>query len=353
MVLWVDEYRPTSLGKLELHPKVSKRLKTLVASGDIPHLLFYGPSGGGKRTRIRAVLRELYGSGVEKLKICNKIFTVGSSKRKVEIATLQSNYHIEMCPADAGVSDTHVITEVIKEIAQTHTLDPTTQRAYKIVVLNEVDRLSQQAQNALRRTMEKYMMTCRIFMCCESSCRVIDPLRSRCLGIRVPAPETKEIVGVLTHIAKKEKLVLSEKLATKIAESSDRNLRRAILMFEATKVQQYPFQADQKVNSSDWEMYIDGIVDAITQDQSPLRLLQVRSKLYELLGNCIPPDVIMKTMVKKLLSRLDDALKPKIIEFAAFFEHRMKIGSKPVYHLEAFVAKFMSTYKAYVTELFA
>jgi len=161
-----------------------------------------------------------------------------------------------------------------------------------------------------------------------------------------------QIVDVLNHIAKKEKVILPEKLAMKIAGASDRNLRRAILMFEATKVQQYPFLADQKVNSSDWEMYIGGIANSITQEQSPLRLLQVRSKLYELLGNCIPPDVIMKTLVKKLLARLDDALKPKVIEFAAFFEHRMKIGSKPIYHLEAFVAKFMSTYKAYVVSIF-
>lgn len=352
MVLWVDEYRPIGLSKLDLHEGVSKRLQTLVASGDIPHLLFYGPSGGGKRTRIRAVLRELYGSGAEKLKIANKIFKVGSSSKKVEITTLQSNYHIEMCPADAGFNDTHVISEVIKEIAQTHTLDPSTQRAYKVVVLSEVDRLSLQAQNALRRTMEKYMMTCRIFMCCESSCRVIEPLRSRCLGIRVPAPEVKEICGVLKRIAKKEKLALPETLALKIADSSDRNLRRAILMLEATKVQQYPFTADQKVNIADWKEYIHDMASSIVQEQSANRLMQVRGKLYELLGNCIPPDVIMKTLTKDLLVRLDDELKYKVIEWAAFFEHRMNCGSKPIYHLEAFVAKFMNIYKTFLVNMF-
>mmetsp|Transcript_4058 Transcript_4058/g.7475 ORF Transcript_4058/g.7475 Transcript_4058/m.7475 type:complete len:355 (+) Transcript_4058:67-1131(+) len=353
MVLWVDKYRPVNLSKLDLHEGVSKRLRTLVASGDIPHLLFFGPSGGGKRTRIRAVLRELYGPGVEKLKISNKEFRVGASKKKVEITILQSNYHIEMCPADAGLNDTHVITEVIKEIAQTHTLDPSTQRAYKIVVLNEVDRLTQQAQNALRRTMEKYMGTCRIFMCCESSCRVIEPLRSRCLGIRVPAPTKQEIVTVLKMIAKKEnKLNLPEKTAVDIVERSDRNLRRAILLFEATKMQQYPFTPDQKVNSADWEVYIQSIASSIVQEQSPMRLMQVRSKLYELLGNCIPPDVIMKTLTKELLSRMDDELKYKVIELAAFFEHRMKIGNKPIYHLEAFVAKFMSEYKKFVVNMF-
>ncbi|GAB5371439.1 hypothetical protein AAMO2058_001580100 [Amorphochlora amoebiformis] len=351
MVLWVDKYRPTQLGKLDMHPLITKRLKTLVASGDIPHLLFYGPSGAGKRTRVRAVLRELYGSGVEKTKISQKIFKVGSSK--IDIAVLSSNYHIEMCPADAGLRDTHVITQVIKEIAQTHTLDPSTQRAYKVVVLNEVDRLSQQAQNALRRTMEKYMATCRIFMVCESSCRVIGPLRSRCLGIRVPSPDEKQMMKILNDIAKKERLTLPQKLAQQITESSHRNLRRAILMFESTKVQQYPFLAEQKVNDCDWEVYIKKLADSIVNSQSPQRLLEARRCFYELLGNCIPPQVIIKTLVKNLLSRMDDELKFKVIEQAAFFEHRMKIGSKPIYHLEAFVAKFMSMYKKFVISMFA
>lgn len=353
MVLWVDEYRPTSLARLDLHESVSQRLQTLVASGDIPHLMFYGPSGAGKRTRIRAVLRELYGAGVEKLKISTKNVQVkvGKSKKNVEITTKASNYHIEICPADAGNNDRHVITEVIKEIAQSHNLDPNTQRPYKVVVLDEAERLSQQAQNALRRTMEKYMLTCRIFLCCESACRVIEPLRSRCLGIRVPAPDVKQISGVLQTIASKEKLKLPSALAEQIAKKSNRNLRRAILMFEATKVQQYPFSADQKVNSADWEVFVHDMASAIVQEQSPNRLLQVRAKLYELLGACIPPEVIVKTLTKDLLSRVDAELTHDIIKWAAFFEHRMKSGSKPIYHLEAFVAKFMSLYKGFLLSL--
>jgi len=316
-------------------------------------MMFYGPSGAGKKTRIRALLREIYGSGVEKLKFSNKIFKAGSSRKKVEIATLQSNYHIEMCPADAGFSDTHVVSEVIKEIAQTHTLDPTSQKAYKVVVLNEVDRLSQQAQNALRRTMEKYMLTCRIIMCCESSCRVIEPLRSRCLGIRIPAPEKKAIVEVLNNVAKKAHFKLDNTMAYKVADACDRNLRRAILMLEATKAQQYPFADDQKVNLCDWELYVQDIAKAITTQQSAQRLLDIRGRFYEMLGNCIPADVIIKTLTKKLLTTLDDDLKYEVIELAAHFEHRIKMGKKPIYHLEAFVAKFMSIYKAFVIRIYS
>ena len=65
--------------------------------GDFPHLLVYGPSGAGKKTRIMCLLRELYGAGVEKLRIEHQTFTT-PSKKKIEISTIASNYHIEVNP---------------------------------------------------------------------------------------------------------------------------------------------------------------------------------------------------------------------------------------------------------------
>ena len=68
-----------------------------VGGGDFPHLLVYGPSGSGKKTRIMCVLKELYGSGVEKLRIEHHTFTT-PSKKKLDISTISSNYHIEVNP---------------------------------------------------------------------------------------------------------------------------------------------------------------------------------------------------------------------------------------------------------------
>jgi replication factor C subunit 3/5 len=89
------------------------------------------------------------------------------------------------------------------------------------------------------------------------------------------------------------------------------------------------------------------------QEQSPKRLLQVRGKLYELLGNCIPSELIMRTLVVELLKKLDDELKVKVVREAAFYEHRLQEGQKPIFHLEAFVAKFMATYKQWMVEQFS
>eukprot|EP00116_Pleurobrachia_bachei_P017337 sb/3477599/ len=93
MALWVDKHRPTSLSKLDYHTGLAGNLKKLVTGGDFPHLMVYGPSGAGKKTRIMCLLKEIYGGGVEKLRIEHHTFTTPSN-RKVEISTIASNYHI-------------------------------------------------------------------------------------------------------------------------------------------------------------------------------------------------------------------------------------------------------------------
>ncbi len=76
MSLWVDKHRPNCLSKLDFHQEQAERLQQMVAKGNFPHLLVYGPPGAGKKTRIMALLRELYGPGVEKLRMEHQNFTV-------------------------------------------------------------------------------------------------------------------------------------------------------------------------------------------------------------------------------------------------------------------------------------
>jgi replication factor C subunit 3/5 len=160
-----------------------------------------------------------------------------TTSRTIEVTTIGSNHHVELNPSEAGIYDRVVVQDVIKEMAQSQNLD--TKAPFKIVVLNEVDKLSKDAQHALRRTMEKYVRNCRLILCSESICRVIDPLRSRCLAVRVAAPTQPEVVNILQMVAKKEKITLPDTLAKNIANLSECNMRRALLMFEASKVEKY------------------------------------------------------------------------------------------------------------------
>lgn len=83
-------------------------------------------------------------------------------------------------------------------------------------------------------------------------------------------------------------------------------------------------------------------------EHSPARILQVRSKLYDLLTHCIPPTTILKTLTFKLLSQIDDDLKWEVVKWSAFYEHRIRTGTKVIFHLEAFVAKFMRIFEMYL-----
>lgn len=361
MSLWVDKYRPNSLGKLSLHADVTGKLTALARSEELPHLLFYGPPGAGKKTRVMALLREIFGPGVEKVKLEPREFKPNPSK-KIEITMVGSNYHIECNPSDVGNNDRFVIQEVIKEIAQHSSLQgnaqggPANTRSFKVVVLTEVDKLTKQAQAGLRRTMEKYSGNCRIIMICNSPSKVIDPVRSRCLGIRVPSPSEADLTELLVSTARKENVTCPAELAHKIGVSCDRNIRRALLMLEASRVQQgggNQLSADAPVQLPDWEIYISKIAREIMSEQSPTKLTQVRDMLYELLTNCIPPEVILSTLVRELTKSTDDTLKHEIAHWAAYYEHRLQQGSKEIFHLEAFVAKFMAVYKKWSVELFA
>jgi len=143
---------------------------------------------------------------------------------------------------------------------------------------------------------------------------------------------------------------LPPKFAAQIAKKSNRNLRRAILMLETCKMDQYPFQQGQKIQSPEWEDFLQGVATQIIAEQSPKRLLQIRTKLYELLVHCIPPDLIIKKLTLILLENVDMNIKYQLTKWAAFYEHRLQQGSKPIFHLEAFVAKFMAIYKDYLIQ---
>lgn len=86
-------------------------------------------------------------------------------------------------------------------------------------------------------------------------------------------------------------------------------------------------------------------------EHSPAQILAVRAKLYDLLAHCIPATTVIKTLTFKLIPKIDEALKADVIKWSAFYEHRIKTGSKAIFHLEAFVAKFMRILEMYLVEM--
>ena len=102
---------------------------------------------------------------------------------------------------------------------------------------------------------------------CNSPSKIIEPVRSRCLGIRIPAPSNDEIANILVNVAKKESCTCPFELAMRMSIHCDRNLRRALLMLEAAKVQNGSniLSVNQVVQIPDWELYICRLAREILQ----------------------------------------------------------------------------------------
>ena len=343
MSLWVDKYRPRSLDQLSFHDSITNNLRALASTGDFPHLLVYGPSGSGKKTRIYSTLHELYGPLVEKLKIDVKKFTT-TSNRKLEFNVLSSPHHLEITPSDMGNNDRVVIQDLLKDVASTEQVDFTAKASsprhkFKVVVINEADSLSRDAQAALRRTMEKYSS-------------IISPIKSRTLLVRIPAPTTAEIALVLTTIADKETVKFNpgdeetrQKFFEQLATNCNRNMRRALLCFETILMQTETININnpkQAIVDLDWEVIILNLAQSIYTQRTVANLAKVRVVLYELLSHCIPPAVILKTLLFDLIKLANkDLLTRDLVGVAAVFDERLSLGQKSIFHLEGFVAKAM------------
>ena len=89
-----------------------------------------------------------------------------------------------------------LVSRVRQEMARSRPIDSKGRKGYKVLVLNEVDRLTKEAQHSLRRTMEKYSAACRLVLCCNSASKVIEAVRSRCLPIRVNLPSHDDVSDI-------------------------------------------------------------------------------------------------------------------------------------------------------------
>jgi replication factor C subunit 3/5 len=142
-------HRPPNLDKLTLHESLNARLSKVANSSQFLHMLFHGPPGSGKRTRTMCVLREMFGGSVEeqheklkveKLKVEHREFKLDGVSKPVKLTMVCSNHHVELNPSDAGTKDSKIVQEVIEGIAENHAIS-SAQHSFKVVVLNEVDRL--------------------------------------------------------------------------------------------------------------------------------------------------------------------------------------------------------------------
>ncbi|ODV88055.1 hypothetical protein CANARDRAFT_193555 [[Candida] arabinofermentans NRRL YB-2248] len=207
---------PTKEERLERMPWVEKYntvhvLKKNLETANLPHMLFYGPPGTGKTSTILAMAKELYGPQLIK----SRVLELNASDER-------------------GIS---IVREKIKNFARLSNSNPTAEDKanypcppYKLIILDEADSMTADAQSALRRTMETYSGITRFCLICNYITRIIDPLASRCSKFRFKSLDSTNSLERMKFICDSENVKIGNKdeVLNEILKISDGDLRKAI-----------------------------------------------------------------------------------------------------------------------------
>ena len=205
----------------------------------------------------------------------------------------------------------------------------------QLFVIENADALTVDAQECLRRTLEKYIENCRFIFISTNNSSVIDPLYSRCTKFRIGAPTREYIHNIISNIAKKETLNIPDEMIDTIVSISDRNLKKALNYLNIYKINQNIVDpTDEPIET----------IATLFQNQNCLENIQFfRENLYIMLVHCIDPLDICKRIWKYIQKDLSDDSPEEISRYIKASEgyvtccDNLKKCNKPIYHLEDFV----------------
>ncbi|MCL5793441.1 MAG: replication factor C small subunit [Candidatus Thermoplasmatota archaeon] len=215
--IWIEKYRPGNLDGIVGQKVNVEKLRSFVRTGDLPHMIFAGPAGTGKTTAAMAMAIELFGESWKE----NFLELNASNNRGINVIRGHEDREGRM---DGMVS--------VKDYAR---IMPSNARGFKIIFLDEADQLTQEAQAALRRTMEIYSSTTRFIFSCNYSSQIIPPIQSRCVVLRFRPISDAEVAEHILTIAKEESMELSRESAEAVADISGGDMRAAINLLQAVQ----------------------------------------------------------------------------------------------------------------------
>ncbi|KAG1754423.1 P-loop containing nucleoside triphosphate hydrolase protein, partial [Suillus lakei] len=212
---WVEKYRPKTIDEVSAQEHTVAVLRKTLVSTNLPHMLFYGPPGTGKTSTILALARQLFGPD----NFRNRVLELNASdERGISIVREKIKSFARQTPrAQAVASDGNV-----------YPCPP-----YKIIILDEADSMTQDAQGALRRIMETYARITRFCLVCNYVTRIIEPLASRCSKFRFTPLDSTSTSSRLSYIASAEHIDVSPEVVSTLIETSGGDLRRSITYLQS------------------------------------------------------------------------------------------------------------------------
>ena len=189
--LWVEKYRPNKLQDYVGNEHLKSKVETYLESGDVPHLLLYGRAGTGKTTLAKLIVNSLD---------CDYIIINASDENNVD-----------------------TVRNKVKNFASSMGFKP-----FKIIIMDEFDYMSQNAQAILRNLMETFSKHCRFILTCNYVEKVIEPIQSRCQSFQIIPPTKKDVAIQMSKILKAEGVEFDVKDLVPIIDASYPDIRKVI-----------------------------------------------------------------------------------------------------------------------------
>jgi len=306
--MWVEKYRPMKLSSIINQKEIIGSLRSLLKNtSELPHLLFSGSAGVGKTTAALCLAREI----------------LGDSWRE---------YTLELNASDErGIN---MVRERVKKFARFSGLD--TSIPFKLVILDEADEMTSDAQTALRRIIEDTAKHCRFIIIANNISKIIEPLQSRCAVFKFTRIPEEDVVEYLADICKKEKLKNEKDGLKTLYSYSEGDMRHSINMLQATASLGIINEENVKVSAG---LVKTNDVGEILKLALLGKLSEARNKMIELIKVYGMSETDFLKYLNEECYKIKTTHLSEILESIAKYDYRLIIGANPEIQLSALLAE--------------
>ena len=305
--MWVEKYRPTKLSEIVNQTEIIGSLQALIKDPtDMPHLMFSGSAGVGKTTTALCIARQILGDNAR-------------------------DYTLEL-----NASDERGIGMVREKVKKFSRFAGMVEVPFKIIILDEADEMTSDAQTALRRIIEDTAKYCRFIIIANNISKIIDPIQSRCATFKFTSIPEEDMINHLENIAKKEKVKTDKKGLKAIYDYSEGDLRHAINLMQATA--SIGEISEDNVKSSAGLTKISDVDDVLKMALSG-KVLDAREKTIELIKVYGMSESDFLKYLNSAVFKTKHAKLSNILEVIAKYDYRILVGANPEIQLSAMLAE--------------